>query len=215
MLPLAEQILVLLLDEQRGEFLPVSKFALARVLIGAILMDLAFASRIDTDTASLMIIDRTPTGNPLFDSVLERVGASETTKSAYAWIEILSEEEADKIRERALAGMVERGILEIREARKLWVFKSRRYFTTEHTIDRDTKLRIMNVLYSDQIPDPRDIALVCLADACGILSAVFEAREIERIMPRIDLINKMDLIGREMIGQLAVWKLGYKRPADT
>ena len=215
MLPLAEQILVLLLDEQRGEFIPISKYALARALIGAILMDLAFASRIDTDTASLMIIDRTPTGNPLFDSVLERVGGSETTKSAYAWIEILSEEEADNIRERALAGMVERGILEIREARKLWVFKSRRYFMTEHTIDRDTKLHIMNVLYSDQIPDPRDVALVCLADACGILSAVFEAREIERITPRIELIRKIDLIGREMIRQLAVWKLGYKRPADT
>ena len=214
MLPLAEQMLVLLLDEEREEFLPIGKYSLARALVGAVLMDLAFANRIDTDTESLMILDRTPTGNSLMDTVLERIAGSEATETAYAWIEILSEEEPDRIRERALAGLVERGILEIREKRKLLVFPSRRYVIIDSTSGRDAKLRIMNVLFSDLIPDPRDVALVCLADACGILRTVFEAREIERVMPRIELIRKMDLIGREMIAQLAVWKLGYKRPTD-
>ena len=215
MLPLADQVLVLLLDEERGDFLPIGKYTLARALVGAVLMDLAFANRIDTDTESLMVLDRTPTGNPLLDSVLERVAGSETTKAAYAWIEILSEEEVNRIRERVLAGLVERGVLEVREKRKLGIFPSRRYVMIDKASGRDAKLRIMNVLFSDLIPDPRDVALVCLADACGILRTVFEAREIERVMPRIELIRKMDLIGREMIAQLAVWKLGYKRPADT
>ena len=215
MLPLADQVLVLLLDEEREDFLPIGKYTLARALVGAVLMDLAFANRIDTDTESLMVLDRTPTGNPLLDSVLERVAGSETTKAAYAWIEILSEEEVNRIRERVLAGLVERGVLEVREKRKLGIFPSRRYVMIDKASGRDAKLRIMNVLFSDLIPDPRDVSLVCLADACGILRTVFEAREIERIMPRIELIRKMDLIGREMIAQLAVWKLGYKRPADT
>ena len=215
MLPLAEQVLVLLLDEEREEFLSIGKYSLARALIGAVLMDLAFANRIDTDTESLMVLDRTPTGNPLMDSVLERIVGSETTESASAWIEILSEEEADRIRERALNGLVESGILEVRKKTKLLVFPSRRYVMIDKASGRDAKLRIMNVLFSDLIPDPRDVALVCLADACGILRTVFEARVIERVMPRIELIRKMDLIGREMNAQLAVWKLGYKRPADT
>ena len=215
MLPLAEQMLVLLLDEEREEFLPIGKYSLARALVGAVLMDLAFANRIDTDTESLMVLDRTPTGNSLMDTVLERIVGSETTESASAWIEILSEEEADRIRERALNGLVESGILEVREKTKLLVFPSRRYVMIDRTSGRDAKLRIMNVLFSDLIPDPRDVALVCLVDACGILRTVFEAREIERVMPRIELIRKMDLIGREMNAQLAVWKLGYKRPADT
>ena len=42
MLPLSEQILVLLLDEKREEFLPIGKYFLARALVGAVLMDLAF-----------------------------------------------------------------------------------------------------------------------------------------------------------------------------
>ena len=72
----------------------------------------------------------------------------------------------------------------------------------------------MNVLFSDQIPDPQDIALVCLTDVCGILRVVFEDREIERIAPRLKQIRMMDLIGREMIAELAVWKLGCNRPVD-
>ncbi len=214
MLPLGEQILLLLLDERRGEFEPIGKYVLARAMVGAVLMDLAFANRIDTDTTSLWVVDRTPTGNPLFDSVLERVAGSATTEPASAWIKTLSEEQADRIRERALAGLVQRGILMIREEKKLWVLQSRRYSTIDDTAGRDAKLRLMNVLFSDQIPDPQDIALVCLTDVCGILRVVFEDREIERIAPRLKQIRMMDLIGREMIAELAVWKLGSNRPVD-
>ena len=215
MLPLAEQVLLLLLDQRRGEFLPVGKFVLARAMVGAVLMDLAFANRIDTDTTSLWAVDRTPTGNPLFDGVLERVAGSETTEPANAWIKILSEVEADRIRERALAALVERGILKIREEKKLWVFQSRRYVMVDDRTSRDAKLRVMNVLLSDEIPDPQDIALVCLTDVCGILRVVFDDREIERITPRLKQIRKMDLIGREMIEQLTVWKLGSKGQVDA
>ena len=48
------------------------------------------------------------------------------------------------------------------EEKKLWVLQSRRYSTIDDTAGRDAKLRLMNVLFSDQIPDPQDIALVCL-----------------------------------------------------
>ena len=92
--------------------------------------------------------------------------------------------------------------------------QSRRYSTIDDTAGRDAKLRLMNVLFSDQIPDPQDIALVCLTDVCGILRVVFEDREIERIVPRLKQIRMMDLIGREMIAELAVWKLGSNRPVD-
>ncbi len=183
-------------------------------MVGAVLMDLAFANRIDTDTTSLWVVDRTPTGNPLFDSVLERVAGSATTEPASAWIKTLSEEQADRIRERALAGLVQRGILMIREEKKLWDLQFRRYSTIDDTAGRDAKLRLMNVLFSDQIPDPQDIALVCPTDVFGILRVVFEDREIERIAPRLKQIRMMDLIGREMIAELAVWKLGSNRPVD-
>ena len=54
----------------------------------------------------------------------------------------------------------------------------------------------MEVLFSDEIPDPRDIVIICLADACGIFNELLSRREIERASDRIEQVRKLDLIGR-------------------
>ena len=94
--------------------------------------------------------------------------------------------------------MIERGILESQDKKFLWVFRSRRYPTIDGRVEREVKLRIEDVLLSDDIPDPRDVALICLVDACGFLGDIFAARELERSGPRIEQLRKMDLIGREV-----------------
>ena len=67
-----------------------------------------------------------------------------------------------------MASLVERGILERREEKFLWVFRARRYPMVDGKVEREAKRRIADVLFSDEIPDPRDVALICLADACEI-----------------------------------------------
>ena len=56
----------------------------------------------------------------------------------------------------------------------------------------------MEVLFSDQIPGPRDVAIIGLADACNIFKALLSARELENARPRIDQVRKLDLIGQAM-----------------
>ena len=211
MLTFAEQTLLLLLDDEREDFLPIGKYTLTRTLAGSVLLDLAMANRIDTDLESLFVVDSTPTGNSVLDSVLKRLADSTTGISTITWIEILSEELGNRIRECALENLVERGLVKVREGRKLWFSRSQRYSKIDLRADRETKLRIMNVLFSEEIPDPHDIGLVCLAEACGILRTIFSEGELQRIRPRIKQIQKMELIGRELLEQLAVWKLGYRR----
>ena len=58
-------------------------------------------------------------------------------------------------------------------------------------------------LHSDDIPDPRDIALIALLDACDLLADVFPAAEIEQCRARIEQLRLMDLIGRELAGAIA------------
>ena len=204
MLTFAEEILVLLLHDENGAFLPVKGYAMNHALAGSVLMDLAFANRIDTDPEQLMVIDRAPTGNPMLDRVLERVADCAETRNTKAWLATFSAAaEAATIRELALASLVERGILERREEKFLWVFRTRRYPMIDGKVEREAKRRIAGVLFSDEIPDPRDVALICLAEACDILNAVFGKKEMKRSRPRIDQLLKMDLIGREMAGAIA------------
>ena len=129
MLTFAEEILLLRLDGE-GEFLPVSESAMECVLVGAVLMDLSFARRVDTEPGRLMVIDSAPTGNAMLDRVLGRVadlGVGGARRDTKAVVEMLSGSEAGAIREQALSSLVERGILERVDERLLWVFRSRRY----------------------------------------------------------------------------------------
>ncbi len=208
MLTFHEEIMVLLLHDENGTFLPVSEHTLNRALTGAVLMDLAFANRIDTDPERLVVIDTTPTGDPLLDRILARIAAETGSADSRTWIETLSAEEASSeqagtIRMAALDRLVERGVLERREEKFLWVFRARRYPTIDGKVEQEAKKRIADVLFSEEIPDPRDVALICLVDSCNILQTIFSKREIDRVEPRIEQIRKMDLIGREMAGAIA------------
>ncbi len=126
MLTFTEQILLLLGDEE-GAFLPMRQHAFECALAGAVLMDLAFAYRIDTDPETLVVVTADPTGHPMLDTVLARIASRMDTMDTQSWIRVLSTEDAATIRERALASLVERGILERREERFLWAFGSVRY----------------------------------------------------------------------------------------
>lgn len=197
MLTFTEEIMLLMLDDD-GMFLPIRGGAVEHILAGAALMDLAFANRIDTDPDKLLVIDSTPTGNSLLDGPLDRIANSGETLSTKGWVELLAREEAAHIRQQAMNDLIERGILEARDEKFLWVFRSRRYPTIDGRVEREVKLRMGDVLLSDDMPDPRDVALICLVDACDILSDIFSEREMERARPRIEQLRMMDLIGREV-----------------
>ena len=199
MLTFTEEILLLLGDDE-GAFLPIREHAFECVLAGAVLLDLAFAYRIDTDLETLVVIDAAPTGHPTLDAVLARIAAHTDTTDTQTWIRMLSTEDAAAIREQALASLVGRGILERREERFLRVFGSVRHPTLDDGAQREIKARIARAL-DDAVPDPRDIALISLADACQILPELFPDREIEP--SRIAQLRRMDLIGREVAGTIA------------
>ena len=200
----AEEITLLMLDDEDGEFVRVPGWSMQCAFSGAVLMDLALENRIDTDLKRLVLIDPTPVGDDLLDPTLALIVESTETHDARYWVDRLADN-AEEIREHALARLVERGILRREDDRFLWVFQSRRYPIVDGEPEREVKLRIMEVLFSNEIPDPRDIVLICLVDACGILRELLTARELERASERIEQVRKLDLIGQAV--SKAVWDI--------
>ena len=193
----AEEILLLLLHDENGKFERVSDWSMRFALAGAQLMELANADRIDTDLDTLSLLNDEPLGMPSLDGLLNEIRDAKDQHDARFWLEHLALN-ADLIREEMLENLVRRGILHQKEDRFLWVFKSRHYPVVDGQFEREVKLRIMEVLFSDVIPDPHDIALIVLADACGILRSIFSDRTYEGTEDRIMQIRQMDLIGRAM-----------------
>ena len=196
MLRFAEEITLLLLDDD-GRFQRVPTWSLNYALAGGVLMDLALEYRIDTDLDKLTLVDSTPLGDNLLDSVLADIAASDEEQNARYWIERTAAR-GEGILQESLSRLVTHGILESRDDRFMWVFRSRRYPAIDGKVEREVKLRIMEVLFSEEVPDPRDIVIISLAHACGIFTELLSARELETAAPRIDQVRKLDLIGQAM-----------------
>ncbi len=195
MLRFSEEIILLLLRDEDGHFERVPTWSINYALAGGVLMDLALENRIDTDPDHLVLLDDTPTGDSLLDPALADIAASEEPRNIRFWLEHINKG-ADGIRETALDRLVDAGILEQEEGRFLWVFRSRKYPMVDGKEEREIKLRLMGVLFSDEIPGPRDIMIICLAEACGIFKALLSSQELTRAAPRIEQVRKLDLIGQ-------------------
>ena len=196
MLRFVEEIILLLLGDHDGRFVHVPNWSMDYAIAGGVLMDLAMENRIDTDLENLILVDATPIGDSLLDPTLAEIEAGEKHNARF-WVEHTARR-AHVIQEEALSRLVARGILERQDDRFLWVFRSRRYPAIDGKAEREVKLRIMETLFSDEIPDPRDVMVICLADACGIFRELLSKRELSQASARIEQVRKLDLIGQAM-----------------
>ena len=198
MLTIAEEILLLVLDEDTGKLqarLPVH--SLRNAVSGALLMELALHDRIDTDLRQLVVVNPTPLGEPALDRALARIAADGESRPTNHWVGVFAEE-YDTLRPELLDRLVARGILAWRDDRLLWVVGTRRYPVVDGGPLRAVKRHIMDVLLSDTIPAPRDIVIICLANACNLWRLLIHPRELTRMKPRIAQIVKLDLIGQSV-----------------
>ena len=199
MLRFAEELLLLLLSDE-GKFAAVPDLALDYALAGGVLMDLALENRIDTDLEKLVLVDATPVGDSLLDETLADIAATDESAPRF-WVE-RTVGRGPAIRAHALSRLIDRGILESREARFLWLFRTQRYPVVDRSAKNEVKLRIMGVLFSDEIPDPRDVVIICLADTCGIFRELLSKREVSQASARIAQVRQLDLIGQAVSGAL-------------
>ena len=212
MLRFAEEIMLLLLDDKGEMFLRVPETSLRYALGGGVLMDLAMEDRIDTDLEKLILVDPTPVGDEMLDPMLAEIAGADATRDARYWVEQAAAR-AHETRDAAMKRLIARGILERREDRFLWVFRSRRYPPVDGIAEIEVKLRIMEVLFGDVIPTPREVVIICLADACGIFTELLSGDDLGEVQPRIELVRGMDLIGRAVMAAVwDIWRFGRTSP---
>ena len=107
---IAEELILLMLDERSGYLEMVPGWNFSCVMAGAVLADLALEHRIETDLERLYLVDPTPTGDGLLDPTLKGIADSDEKSDARFWIE-RNTRHADEIVAAALDRLVERNIL--------------------------------------------------------------------------------------------------------
>lgn len=193
-LGLVEEFLLLTLEDEGGEFDSIPDTQLNCGLAGAVLMDLALRGRIDSDLHRLWVSDATPTGAKMLDNVLAEIGKEPVPLDARGWISRFAKD-ASFMRDGALKSLMDQGVLRQEDHTYLWVMKGRRYPTSGGTERLEAKRRILALLFNDELPDPADISLVALADACGVFERILSPSSLNEVRPRIAQLVRMDLIG--------------------
>ncbi|WP_420447242.1 GPP34 family phosphoprotein [Candidatus Palauibacter sp.] len=199
-LSLIDELILMLLDEKGGYFHQVPGWQLNCAVVGGVLAELSFRSRLDSDLASLFVVDPTETGDPLLDPILKEVVDEPGQRTARYWVERLAPR-AESIIDLTLERLVERGILEHHDG-EFWtlaptVLHAQAYgISAQGTPDQFIKARIGKVLFADEIPDPRDVVIVCLVNTCDVFRLIFQLDE--EVEERIKYICQMDLIGRSI-----------------
>ena len=195
-----EELLLLLLDERRGNLTTLPEWLLNYALAGSALVDLASANRIDTDPQQLFVVDATPLEDDILDPVLEEIVRSKTVRDASYWVKRIAALHGSEIREKSIQRLVTARILRKDEG-GFWslvpaVRRSRRYTHVDGEKREEIRLRIMRVLFDGDIPDPDEVVMIGLADACGVFARILTPSEMAMVRDRIALVRRMDLIGR-------------------
>ncbi len=133
----------------------------------------------------------------MLDMLLADIAAEPRRLHPKDWIARLMPR-ATHLRSEALRTLCERGILAQEEHLFLWVLQERRY-PVEHGEERlECKRRILGLLFSDELPSHHDVALVALADACGMFGHILSSTTLAEASQRIAQLRSLDLIGAEL-----------------
>ncbi|WP_419934143.1 GOLPH3/VPS74 family protein [Candidatus Palauibacter sp.] len=199
-LSLPDELILMLLNEESGYFYQVPGWELNCAVVGAALAELSLLSRIDTDMESLFLVDETETGSPVLDPILKEIANAPRPRTARYWVERLAPR-AESIIDLTLDRLVDLKILEHHDG-DFWTLARTVWHTDlygdsqESTAGQFIKTRISKVLFTDEIPDPRDVIIVCLVNTCDVFRFMFPLDE--EAEERIKLICKMDLIDRSI-----------------
>ena len=193
MITLAQELILLAIDDDGAISRAAGGPAFTIALIGACLSSLDTAGRIDVDLETVHVTSDEPTGNDVNDQILALL-ASQPEQSLEHWLATLQLNQ-DLIRS-LVKSLVDSGVLAMEEKRFLWVRHSRRYPPVDGEEQKEARLRILGVLLADEVPTPHDSVLIGLARVSGLLNGFLSAQQLVDLGPRLDQVSNLDLIGQ-------------------
>jgi len=214
-LNIAEEFLLLALDDEKGVICNQPFMGLEFGLAGAVLMELSLMNRIAADKEHLEILDDSATGNQIFDDALAMIKDMEEEEDAKFWVWKLGIH-IQEIKDYFINHLIELGILEKKEKNILWIYRRKCYPLIDDKVEQEVKDRIRKTILKNKKPLPRDVVLISLMRSTNLTNQIFTDQETEKVSDRIEQIAKMDIIGQavyqaiyEILQKISLQQLYY------
>jgi hypothetical protein len=201
-LTLLEEVALLTIDPRTGGLRGDQLYSIPYALAGAVLFDLALAGRIDTDTEAITVVGTGETGQRVQDELLAELVKQGGPLDVRRWVEQTFLLHKD-LEERALEQLVDRGLVRMETSRRLWVIEIQRFPMVDGRPYQLVRDRLCDAILGDAVPPTRDIMLVSLASACGLLGAVLTPEQMAVRRDRIDALSSVETIARNVSNAIA------------
>lgn len=213
MLTLYEELLLLTIHEAKGILIHTTLEKMKPGLAGAILAELALECAIQTTpNHRLQPCEEGSTTVPLMDDVLATMRSPAKEHKFSYWITSLSHS-AEKLRKQTIDGLFEKGILTPDDDRLRWVIPSPIAPEVKASPKYVLIQRLRRAALAAEDIQPRDIILLSLLKACGLLELVFfrderklAARSMNELLfsqafkdPVIQTIQEIEAVVAEMV----------------
>ncbi|WP_020533442.1 GOLPH3/VPS74 family protein [Flexithrix dorotheae] len=173
-LTIAEELLLIALDDKRGKLITSSNFSIDFCLAGAILFDLTFKNRIILKNQELKLLSSESINDKISDDVLKVLKDEKETHSIKYWLNTLPVNLKD-LRLQILEELVEKEVLSKVKNRFFGIFSSNRYLSNDGQPEHEVRLRVRNIILHNHSYTLRDLMLIALIDAADLVEEVFTA----------------------------------------
>lgn len=177
MLSLSDALFLLTLNEEKGSIIPFTKKTLPVGLAGAALSELALRGKVCTNSKQrLELVDKTLTGEEVFDEIIQEVEGAEKPRKVIYWINLLSER-PKKLRTAIGESLAQRNLVQQDDTRFHWMPAEAGEMPALPS-KFELKRPLRELVFRTGDADPRELALLNVIRAAGLLNLVFTEDEL-------------------------------------
>lgn len=181
---LAEQLLLLLLDDDKGA--DTSWYGADPGLAGALLLDLTAAGALDERDGAL-VATGFPPGHPLLAAAHRAVAGAEKRRDAQGWVDDLPKE-LKPLRTRLAGGLVDRGVLSEARRKVLGIFHTTRFPQADPRPEQELREGLRAVLMGERTPTAQQAMLVALLRPYDLIAKLVPKHERKAAKERAETI---------------------------
>ncbi|MCZ7553768.1 MAG: GPP34 family phosphoprotein [Anaerolineales bacterium] len=185
MLTLYENLFLIGIHEEKVTVIPSALPGLLAGLSGALLADLAFSGRVETDSKHrIHVAKNEPTGDELLDGTLAMIHKHGSAKKIGYWLDEMDPKPKTVV-SKIFKKLVEKGVLKDEDGDHEWITP----YPPDSTLNASAKFALVRRLRTVGLarvePELEDLALLALLRGCNKLDLIFFKDERKIVSRRI------------------------------
>ncbi len=194
-LTLAEQLLLIATNDEKGSLLMAGSTAVPFGIAGALLLELTIAKRLLWQDRRLLVVDHASVDDALADEALDIIASARKARTAEYWVTRIARK-IKRIDRRVFEQLVGKGILTQVEKHFLWVIPYQRYPERDPRPEHQVREMLYDTISGRIAPTERVLALLSLVHACGLLQEIVPKGERRSAKKAVKVLLESEPVGK-------------------